>query len=139
MFTGSKIYKISPAALKERISYKTIGLKARHRREIFGILELPEAAPPGILEKIAGPMEKGLWKHWPEPVEDVEMKPEPTEDVVMKSEPGSEEWVGLYHNIMFYNVPLDEVFLLLFEWSIGLHNIVLIVRVFEFRRRRDFF
>ena len=60
MFRGSKIYKISPAALKERISYKTIGLKARHRREIFGILELPEAAPPGILEKIAGPMEKGL-------------------------------------------------------------------------------
>ena len=60
-------------------------------------------------------MEKGLWKHWPEPVEDVEMKPEPTEDVVMKSEPGSEECVGLYHNIMFYNVPLDEVFLLLFE------------------------
>ena len=84
-------------------------------------------------------MEKGLWKHWPEPVEDVEMKPEPTEDVVMKSESGSEEWVGLYHNIMFYNVPLDEVFLLLFEWSIGLHNIVLIVRVFEFRRSAIFF
>ena len=59
MFTGSKIYKISPAALKERISYKTIGLKARHRRENFGILELPEAVP-GKLEKIAGPMEKGL-------------------------------------------------------------------------------
>ena len=61
------------------------------------ILELPEAAPWKTW-KIAGPMEKGLWKHWPEPVEDVEMKPEPTEDVVMKSEPGSEEWVGLYHN-----------------------------------------
>ena len=75
------------------------------------ILELPEAAPWKTW-KIAGPMEKGLWKHWPEPVEDVEMKPEPTEDVVMKSESGSEEWVGLYHNIMFYNVPLDEVFLL---------------------------
>ena len=45
VFRGSKIYKISPAALKEQISYKTIGLKARHRRENFGVLELPEAAP----------------------------------------------------------------------------------------------
>ena len=63
------------------------------------------------------------------------MKPEPAEDVVMKSEPGSEEWIGLYHNIMFYNVPLDEVFLLYYLNE--LH--VLIVRVFEFRRRHNFF
>ena len=58
MFTGSKIYKISPAALKERISYKTIGLKARHRRENFGILEA-RGCPLENLKKSLDPWKRG--------------------------------------------------------------------------------